>query len=219
MVQNQLPVSLRMVRQVGAGPVEQGKDSHAYSCFYGPAMGGQQRKKLSLIGYFHQLSSLEVGHQNNRNDNFIGRKSQDKAGQDNSIHTEQTSGRIQEAGQIGQKADTAPFKISQQPYDQPCRSRYQESTPQNEQGAVQYRADNDFTELGFSVWGQLQRKGGRHSAQQCFRKNQRRKQRSSNSQQDQTCQKERGGERRRNRECSVFRCLKASHEKKRNQSD
>ena len=33
----------------GAGPVKQGKDSHTDSCFRRPSMGGQQRKKLSLI--------------------------------------------------------------------------------------------------------------------------------------------------------------------------
>lgn len=69
----------------GTGPMHQGEQNRAHSGYPGPAVCSKKLQQLRAF-YFYQTSSRHIGHDDDGNDNFIGRKSQKKAGQDASIH-------------------------------------------------------------------------------------------------------------------------------------
>ena len=85
----------------GAGPVHQGEKHGTDSGNPGPAVIYQQFPQLCQAVKFQKASLGHVGHDNDGNYNFIGRKPQDKCHQNHSVHSKKPCKGIQETGTMG----------------------------------------------------------------------------------------------------------------------
>ncbi len=81
-----------------AGPVEQAEDHQAYGSDGGPPVLQKNRREGGHFFHLYQAASLQVGHENDGQDDLIGRKSQDKRGQDHAVKPHETAERVQKAG-------------------------------------------------------------------------------------------------------------------------
>ena len=87
-------------RQAGgrAGPMHQAEQHGADSSQPGPAVIHQQFLQGSQIGKFSQASACKICHNDNRYDNLIGRKAEDKSKQNYAVHSKQIGKRVKEIG-------------------------------------------------------------------------------------------------------------------------
>lgn len=144
----------------GAGPVHQGEKHGAHRGYPGPAIVHQQFLKLGQAVKFQDAALCHVGHDDDGNHDFVGRKSQDECHEYDAVHTQQPCKGIQEAGTVGQQCDLAHLDICHDP-DEKSRGRGHHDGPsQHEQGAVKDGTDNDLPNLGTPVGRQLQGEGG-----------------------------------------------------------
>ena len=109
------------------------------------------------------MSRLEIGHQDDGDDNLVGGESQDKGNQDDAIQPHEPPEGVKEAGQIQKDALASHVDVGQYPDNQTGRRRDGDGSAQHKQSSVKDRADYDLANLGPSVRGKLQREGGWHS--------------------------------------------------------
>ena len=111
--------------------MHQGEQNRAHSGYPGPAVCSKKLQQLRAF-YFYQTSSRHIGHDDDGNDNFIGRKSQKKAGQDASIHPQGSGKGIQKAGEGGEKSGLViQMHVGQDPDDQAGRSSRYHGAPED----------------------------------------------------------------------------------------
>ena len=82
-------------------------------------MGGQKVIKGRAVLHGNQGSGLKIRHQDNRQHDLVGRKSQEKGHEDDAVQAKKSSRRIQKTRQKGKQACAADGNIRQQPDEKP----------------------------------------------------------------------------------------------------
>ena len=114
------------------------------------------------LGQAHlgQGRALQIAHQDEGQEDFVGREAQNQGGQDDPVDAEQLCEGVERRTDQPQQRLPVNRAVCQQPDHQPCRGGHRRGAPQHKEGAVQHRADNHLADLGAAVGRQLQRKGG-----------------------------------------------------------
>ena len=128
----------------------------------GPALIGQQGLQGGQAGIIHQASRGQIGHQQDRDHDFIGGERQDKGQQDHPVQPQQLAQRIQEIRAELQQGLIAGMQVGQQPEQDTGRCGYCCRPSQDKEGAVKQGPDQNPADLRAAVRRKLQRKGRGH---------------------------------------------------------
>ncbi len=99
----------------GARPVHERKDHGTDGGDPGPAVGEEELTHLYETGHFYQASFGKIGHDDDGDDDFIGRKTKDECHENHAIKPHQSCKRIKEARTQMKKTLTAHGNISHDP--------------------------------------------------------------------------------------------------------
>ena len=172
--------------------MHQGEKHGAGSGDPGPAVGCQEFPNLQGAAKICQGTCGGIGHENDRHDNLVGRKPQNKGHEDDSVHTEEPGGGVQKVGAEAQQGRASSGNIGQQPDDQSGRGGDCDGAAKNEKGPVKNGADDDLTDLWAAIGRQFQSKGRGNPFEQGFGEQAGEKKGHKDSQDDDAGQQQRG---------------------------
>jgi len=137
--------------------VKQGKYQGTHRSGPGPSVGCEQLVQREPAGHGHQAVPLHVYHDQKGQDQLAGRKTQDKCGKDDAVHSQKPGGRVQNAGKKGEKTGPVyplgckgqrkPVRpcvdhIGQEPDKDSGRNRSLDGAGHHDQGPVQQGAQS-----------------------------------------------------------------------------
>ena len=128
-----------------------------------PSMGGEECFHLHEAARVGDASFRQIGHDDDRKNDLIGRKSQHKGQQDHSVKAHQPGKRIEKSGADGQKAGSADGDVCHDPEEHAGRRRYRRRSAEDKECSFHDRADDDFSNLRTPVRRQLQSKRRRNA--------------------------------------------------------
>ena len=149
--------------------MHQGEEHGAHGGQPGPAVIGQQGVQLVKIAHVGKAPLGHVGHDDDGDDDLIGRKAEDEGHQNGAVQAQQAAKGIEKLGAMGQEAHIPHRHVGHHPDNQSRRRGHRRGPAQHEQRAVEDGADDDLSHLGRPVGRQLQREGGGHPLENGFR--------------------------------------------------
>ena len=130
----------------------------------------------------------EIGHDDDRQDDLIGRKAKQESGQDYPVKSEQAGEGIEKSGAVCQQALAAYGHVGQQPEQQPRRGCNCSGPAEDEEGPVENGTDDHPADLGPPVRRKLKGKGGGNPLENRYREQLRHREGGKDSEQDKSGQ-------------------------------
>lgn len=148
--------------------MEQGEQEHVQRRQPRPAVGGQQHAQFRKAAVFGQRAGRGVGHENDRDDDFVGGEAEHKRHQNDAVQPQQPAERVERARKVRQQRAAAHGDVCQRIDQQAGRRRDAGRPRQHKQRAVERGAHQHPADLRDAIGRQLQREGRWNAAQQRF---------------------------------------------------
>ena len=142
-----------------------GKEQRAERGCQRPAVGEQQGMERGKVCDVRKRTGCQIAHHDQRHDQLVGGEAQHESQQDDSIQAEQPRKGVEESSQMAENRNAADRDIGEQPDHQPSGRGDRCRPTQDEQGTVEYTAQDDSADLRRTVGGQLEGEGGGHPFQ------------------------------------------------------
>lgn len=174
-----------------AGEMEQREDQHADGGDRRPAVGAEDHAQLAQRRVIDHAAAGHVNHDDDRQQNLIGGKREQKRQQDRAVETEKGGERSQKIRAGGNQADAADVAVGEQVDDDARRRGDRHGPAQHKERSGKNRADDHSSDLGTAIRRQFEGKAGRLPAQHGFREQARAEKRGGDAENEQTGQQQR----------------------------